>query len=122
MTQNNLIVALAIAILPPLTVIEKAHVVLESNMVLIFDNEESAKSLDTGYCFNAYSNHSDIRKIQRILSRGKLPTLEVTISKDFFQDASFGGDAMVHYFYRYGGRPLSNFCERNDLIVIKSVK
>lgn len=99
--------------------IDNAHVVFDSGMVLVFDDEVSSKSLDTRYCYNAIVNRKVSKKIYRINNLGKPLNLNVRIIRAFFHSNGMAYNVVGHYTYH--GVPVPDFCERDDLIVITGV-
>lgn len=119
----KLFLAAVLACQHPTTTIENAHIVFDDNAVLVFDSEAAANSMDSRYCTNAVIRKKGLsRRIRRIVSNGRLPAIEVSVIKDFFQDNTFSDNMFVHRFYRNDGAPVDDFCERNDLIVINAVR
>ncbi len=100
--------------------IDNAHVVFDSGMVLVFDDEASSKSLDTRHCYNAVVNRKVRRKIYRIKKLGKPLNLNVRIIRTFFHNNEMAYNVVGHYTYH--GAPVPDFCEKDDLIVITGVR
>lgn len=98
----------------------KYTVVAQDGMILLFDNANAASSLDTRACYNAVGSRNDYRKILKILRKGHSPRLVTETRRQFFGRESWSPNVAGHYVYN--GVPLQDFCERVDLVVIKSVQ
>jgi len=94
-------------------------VVAQDGMILLFDNAQAASSLDTRACYNAVGSPDAYRKIVKVLSKGHSPRLATETRKRFFGRVNWSADVAGHYVYN--GVPVQDFCERADLVVIKSV-
>ena len=101
--------------LPP----KSYKIVIEDRMILLFDDDVSASNMDTRMCYNATGTSEIYRKIRRLVRKGRNPVLEMSEIPAFFGTADFSPTTAGHY--TYNGRPINAFCERPDLIIIKSV-
>lgn len=99
--------------------IDNAHIRLDGALVLIFDNEEHMKSLDTRYCYNAWADKKLVTHMRRMITRQAALNIKVTKIKHFFKENANSYNYNVHYTYR--GHPIADFCDRRQLIVITRV-
>ena len=111
---------LSLLVTSSMNVEPKYKVVAQDGMILLFDNADAASSLDTRACYNAVGSRDAYRKILKILRKGHSPRLVMETKKRFFGRVSWSSNVAGHYVYN--GVPVQEFCERVDLIIIKSIR
>lgn len=110
---------LALSLGQPSALCKEFVVVVEGEMILIFDDAASASTLDTRFCYNAVTSKKFFKKIVKIKQTGRDPNLKIVKVRDFFVQLDWQYNYSGHYIY--DGNPVSNFCDRLDLFVITNV-
>jgi hypothetical protein len=98
-----------------------SKIIVEENAVYLFDSSLDAENYDSTNCYNVFVNKKKLKKLKKILKEGKRPLFTTMVVKEFFDRTQYS-EPYTHVHYYYKNQPVSYFCERNDLVVIKSVK
>ncbi len=97
------------------------RVVLQHNRtILLFDNADTAMRLDSRACYNAFAGEGIYDKLRHILRKGRNPVLVTERIEGFSGRVHWSANVTGHYFYR--GKPLDEYCDRADLVVIRSAR
>lgn len=95
-------------------------VVVQDNSVLLFESDADVAEHDIKKCYDAFVDPKGLKKIRRILKKGKNPSLTVSVVEKYFDRSVWSETTSGHYIYN--GTPVQDLCQREDLIVITSVK
>jgi len=95
-------------------------VVIEDDAVLLFESDADAVNFDITHCYNAFADRKSLKKIRKILKKGKNPSLNVSVVEKYFDRSMWSEATSGHYIYK--GRQVQDLCQREDLVVINSVK
>jgi hypothetical protein len=95
-------------------------VVVQDDSVLLFESEADVANHDIRRCYNAFVDPKGLKKIRKIMKKGKNPSLNVSVVENYFDRSMWSEATSGHYIYK--GRPVQDLCQREDLVVINSVK
>jgi hypothetical protein len=93
-------------------------VLVDGDIVRIFDNDAAAQAGDRNACFNAYADPRAKRVIKRNNKARRPSILTIKFEKDFFSFDNSG----VERSYHFKGKPIVALCRRTDLAEIISAR
>lgn len=96
------------------------RVVVQDDAVLLFESDADVANHDIKRCYNAFVDAKGLKKIRKILNKGKNPSLDVSVLEKYFDRTVWNEATSGHYMYK--GMPIQDLCQRDDLVVINSVK